>query len=109
MLDSTQVGPSSRRRWVGIDNLTGYETTKRFFAKQYNPAPVPVWALLVSGATGGVCYWLACYPLDVVKSRIQLADKPPTRGGWLHGGYVGRELKTIVNEAGTYVHPSYLF
>jgi solute carrier family 25 carnitine/acylcarnitine transporter 20/29 len=68
--------------------------------KRYAPEPVPIWALLTSGATGGVCYWLACYPLDVVKSRIQLAEKPPTRGGWLQGGYVGRELSLIVREAG---------
>jgi solute carrier family 25 carnitine/acylcarnitine transporter 20/29 len=88
----------------GYAKITGYETTKRWFAKQYAPNPVPVWALLASGATGGVCYWLACYPLDVVKSRIQLAERPPTRGGWLHGGYIFRELNTIIKEAGPYVH-----
>jgi solute carrier family 25 carnitine/acylcarnitine transporter 20/29 len=96
---STRVRPIT----MGSGNnliWAGYETTKRWFAKQYAPNPVPVWALLASGATGGVCYWLACYPLDVVKSRIQLAERPPTRGGWLHGGYIFRELNTIVKEAG---------
>ncbi|RSH95462.1 hypothetical protein EHS25_000554 [Saitozyma podzolica] len=59
---------------------TGYELTKRYFSKHFTPDPVPIWALLCSGAVGGVSYWLACYPLDVVKSRIQLAKEPPTRG-----------------------------
>ncbi|ORY29103.1 putative mitochondrial ornithine transporter 1 [Naematelia encephala] len=78
----------------------GYETTKRAFARRLNPEPLPVWALLSSGAIGGVCYWLACYPLDVVKSRIQLAPRPATRGGWFEGGYVGRELRAIIREGG---------
>ncbi|GFZ51494.1 hypothetical protein JCM24511_09261 [Saitozyma sp. JCM 24511] len=79
---------------------TGYELTKRYFSRHFTPDPVPIWALLCSGAVGGVSYWLACYPLDVVKSRIQLAKEPPTRGGWLRGGYVARELATIVHEGG---------
>lgn len=78
----------------------GYETTKRSFAKRLNTNSLPVWALLCSGATGGVCYWLACYPLDVVKSRIQLAQAPPSRGGWLSGGYVTRELGAVLRESG---------
>jgi hypothetical protein len=79
---------------------TGYELTKRYFSRHFTPDPVPIWALLCSGAVGGVSYWLACYPLDVVKSRIQLAKEPPTRGGWLRGGYVAKELATIVHEGG---------
>ena len=78
----------------------GYETTKRSFAKRLNTTSLPVWALLCSGATGGVCYWLACYPLDVVKSRIQLAQAPPSKGGWLSGGYVTRELGAVLRESG---------
>ncbi|WVQ81584.1 hypothetical protein IAT38_003708 [Cryptococcus sp. DSM 104549] len=78
----------------------GYETSKRWFAKQYAPNALPVWTLLTSGAIGGVSYWLACYPLDIVKSRVQLAKLPPSRGGWLQGGYVGREINAIIKEGG---------
>lgn len=44
----------------------GYETTKRQFLARYQPAEgqqLPVWCLMLSGATGGVSYWLASYPL----------------------------------------------
>ncbi len=49
-----------------------------------------------SGATGGIAYWLACYPLDVVKSKVQLQGAPPTGGL----GYIGREMAAIVKEGG---------
>ena len=78
----------------------GYEATKRAFARRFQPDPLPVWALLTSGGVGGICYWLACYPLDVVKSRVQLAPSPPSRGGWLEGGYVMREFRAIFEQGG---------
>lgn len=78
----------------------GYEYSKRWFAKHYAPNNLPVWTLLTSGAVGGVSYWLACYPLDVVKSRVQMARLPPNKGGWLSGGYVAREINAIVMEGG---------
>lgn len=77
-----------------------YETSKRSFQKRLGP-DLPVWALLTSGGLGGLGYWLACYPLDIIKSRVQLAELPPARGGWLSGGYIGREFRAIVNEGGT--------
>ncbi|EGF99901.1 uncharacterized protein MELLADRAFT_26850, partial [Melampsora larici-populina 98AG31] len=67
----------------------GFEYTKRAFQKwkfgsDHRPrhnhlpqAPLPVWALLTSGAVGGIGYWTFCYPLDVIKSRVQMADVPP--------------------------------
>ncbi|ORY90170.1 mitochondrial carrier domain-containing protein [Leucosporidium creatinivorum] len=57
----------------------GYEYTKRSFQKSLHTDELPVWATLTSGAMGGVAYWTACYPLDVVKSRIQLQEAPPGR------------------------------
>ncbi|OWZ63802.1 hypothetical protein AYX14_05650 [Cryptococcus neoformans] len=78
----------------------GYEYSKRWFAKHYAPNNLPIWTLLASGAIGGVSYWLACYPLDVVKSRVQMAKLPPSKGGWLSGGYVAREMSAIVKEGG---------
>jgi len=81
-------------------HCSGYETTKRYFTRHFHPDPLPIWAVLTSGGIGGICYWLACYPLDVVKSRVQLAPFPPRRGGWLEGGYVGREFRAILREGG---------
>ncbi|KAJ3574812.1 hypothetical protein NP233_g1510 [Leucocoprinus birnbaumii] len=61
---------------------SAFEFSKRSFAKKYGK-DIPVWALLASGSTGGIAYWLACYPLDVVKSRIQLRAEPP-KGSPIH-------------------------
>ncbi|KAG9120653.1 hypothetical protein FRC07_003783 [Ceratobasidium sp. 392] len=74
---------------------TGYEFAKRKFQAQYGK-DLPVWALLTSGSCGGISYWLACYPLDVVKSRVQLADAPPKGLD-----YIAQELRAIVREGGT--------
>ncbi|KAF7310099.1 hypothetical protein MIND_00383200 [Mycena indigotica] len=76
---------------------TAYEFSKRKFAARYGTQNLPVWALLASGSTGGIAYWLACYPLDVIKSRIQLRETPPT-GDPLQ--YIAREFRAIVAESG---------
>ncbi|EAU91957.2 mitochondrial ornithine transporter 1 [Coprinopsis cinerea okayama7 len=75
---------------------SAFEFSKRNFRKHYGDN-LPVWALLASGSTGGIAYWLACYPLDVVKSRIQLRQTPPT-GTPVQ--YIASELKAIVQESG---------
>jgi len=77
---------------------TAYEFMKRRFVGVYGSAEkVPVWALLASGSCGGIAYWLACYPLDVVKSRVQLAEQPPASGGsW----YIRREFAAVIRESG---------
>jgi hypothetical protein len=33
--------------------------------------------LLLSGASAGVGYWLACYPIDVAKTMLQTQRDPP--------------------------------
>ncbi|EIW59320.1 mitochondrial carrier [Trametes versicolor FP-101664 SS1] len=73
-----------------------FEFSKRKFSQKYGNQ-IPVWALLASGSTGGIAYWLACYPLDVVKSRVQLRATPP-EGTPVQ--YIARELKLIVTESG---------
>ena len=67
---------------MGLDvkNRAAFEYSKRKFVSKYGP-DLPVWALLASGSTGGVCpasfylssrprpilpqiaYWLSSYPL----------------------------------------------
>ncbi|KAF9256838.1 mitochondrial carrier [Marasmius fiardii PR-910] len=75
---------------------TAYEFSKRKFAAVYGK-DIPVWALLASGSTGGIAYWLSCYPLDVIKSRVQLRATPPT-GTPVQ--YVAHEVKLILAESG---------
>ncbi|KAI6026466.1 mitochondrial carrier [Pisolithus microcarpus] len=75
---------------------SAFEFSKRQFQSQYGEH-VPIWALLTSGATGGIAYWLCCYPLDVVKSRIQLRPTPPTSRPWT---YINAELRSIVADSG---------
>ncbi|EKM81349.1 hypothetical protein AGABI1DRAFT_99375 [Agaricus bisporus var. burnettii JB137-S8] len=78
-------------------SIIGFEFSKRTFAKKYGD-DIPVWALLASGSMGGIAYWLACYPLDVVKSRVQLRAEPP-QGSPIQ--YIIRELRAVVVEAGS--------
>lgn len=75
---------------------TAFEFSKRKFQGMYGEK-VPVWALLASGSTGGIAYWLSCYPLDVIKSRIQLRQTPPTGKPWK---YMTNEIRTVIAESG---------
>ena len=42
-------------------------------------------ATVLAGAGAGICYWLACYPMDVVKNKIQAAPDiwPPKYSGFM--------------------------
>ncbi|KAJ2492048.1 hypothetical protein IWW37_001762 [Coemansia sp. RSA 2050] len=77
---------------------TGFEFTKRGLARilaggdSNKLGAIP---LMCSGSVGGICYWTACYPLDVIKSRVQNATAPP-RGA----GYIARVAKDIMKEQG---------
>ncbi|EIW80672.1 mitochondrial carrier [Coniophora puteana RWD-64-598 SS2] len=75
---------------------SGFEFTKRRFQKTYGEQ-IPIWALLTSGATGGIAYWLACYPIDVVKSRVQLRPTPPKGNPFR---YINHEIQAVVAEGG---------
>ncbi|KAG1734632.1 mitochondrial carrier [Suillus lakei] len=80
---------------------TAFEFSKRKFQSTYGDK-VPVWALLASGSTGGIAYWLSCYPLDVIKSRIQLRQTPPTGKTGLFRGLSPSLLRTIPAGASTF-------
>lgn len=78
-----------------------YEYSKRkFHAQLLGPhasadTPLPVWATLTAGAGGGIAYWTACYPFDVVKSRVQNTTTP------LNGiGYIKDTFRAIYREGG---------
>ncbi|TFK64288.1 mitochondrial carrier [Pluteus cervinus] len=89
---------SRRNVYMYAHLIAGYEFAKRKFAEKYGPQ-IPIWALLASGSVGGVAYWLSCYPLDVVKSRIQLRATPPV-GTPVQ--YILREFKDVLVESGRF-------
>ncbi|KAJ2009921.1 hypothetical protein GGI04_000020 [Coemansia thaxteri] len=77
---------------------SGFEFAKRWFAQALangDASKLGVVPLVCSGSVGGICYWTACYPLDVIKSRVQNAAAPP-RGI----GYIVRAAKDIAKEQG---------
>ncbi|KAJ2307559.1 hypothetical protein IWW55_000907 [Coemansia sp. RSA 2706] len=77
---------------------SGFEFAKRSFANALTDgdasklSPLP---LMLSGSVGGVSYWLASYPLDVIKSRVQNSKAPP-RGI----GYIAATASDIMAEQG---------
>ncbi|KAF9039312.1 mitochondrial carrier domain-containing protein [Panaeolus papilionaceus] len=67
-----------RGYWVTVAREIPAYTGLRIFQSKFSAhygKDLPVWALLASGSTGGR---MSCYPLDVVKSPIQLRATPPT-------------------------------
>ena len=51
-----------------------------------NSEPLPMLASVLAGGLAGLAYWMTCYPMDVVKNRIQSApDVVPARySGTVH-------------------------
>ncbi|EPQ26813.1 uncharacterized protein PFL1_05791 [Pseudozyma flocculosa PF-1] len=90
-----------------------FEASKRAFAATLHPsssssssshldapASIPIWALMLSGSAGGIANWLASYPLDVVKSRVQLSDEPLARGGIAGSRYIAHQTAHIYRTEG---------
>ena len=49
----------------GKDNNNNNNTNNNMKNK-----PLPAWAAVTAGGTAGCCYWLTCYPIDVVKNKL---------------------------------------
>ncbi|NXX24893.1 ORNT1 protein, partial [Nicator chloris] len=61
----------------------GYELSRTFFAAgrpKDELGPIP---LLLSGGFGGSCLWIAVYPVDCVKSRIQVLSMAGKQAGFM--------------------------
>ncbi|KAL9654086.1 hypothetical protein ABK040_011630 [Willaertia magna] len=61
-------------------HFTVYEIMKKLL-KHYDPntsnnTNVKSWHSLVSGAAAGCAFWTIMYPIDIIKSRIQINPKP---------------------------------
>jgi solute carrier family 25 (mitochondrial carnitine/acylcarnitine transporter), member 20/29 len=54
--------------WFGF-----YHLTKRMLTPAGTSSDdLPIWKLMLSGGVGGVTYWTAFFPADVVKTRMQI-------------------------------------
>ncbi|XP_057345323.1 mitochondrial ornithine transporter 1 isoform X4 [Manis pentadactyla] len=74
----------------------GYELSRSFFASGRSKddlGPVP---LMLSGGVGGICLWLAVYPVDCVKSRIQVLSMSGKQAG-----FIGTFISVVKNEGVT--------
>ncbi|KAG2464024.1 ORNT1 protein, partial [Polypterus senegalus] len=62
----------------------GYELSRSFFTKPgQTKDELGAIPLVVSGGVGGVFFWLAVYPIDSVKSRIQVLSMAGRQNGFL--------------------------
>ncbi|XP_044936481.1 mitochondrial ornithine transporter 1-like isoform X1 [Mustela putorius furo] len=71
----------------------GSELSRSFFASGRSKdelGPVP---LMLSGGVGGICLWLAVYPVDCVKSRIQVLSMSGKQAG-----FIGTFISIVKNE-----------
>ncbi|CAK7320980.1 Mitochondrial ornithine transporter 1 [Vulpes lagopus] len=74
----------------------GYELSRSFFASGRSKdelGPVP---LMLSGGIAGICLWLVIYPVDCIKSRIQVLSISGKQAGFL-----GTLLSVVKNEGTT--------
>lgn len=51
---------------------------------------------MLSGGVGGICLWLAVYPVDCIKSRIQVLSMSGKQAG-----FVGTCISVVKNEGGS--------
>ncbi|XP_042301413.1 mitochondrial ornithine transporter 1 isoform X2 [Sceloporus undulatus] len=61
----------------------GYELSRTFFAFGRPKEELGPVALMVSGGIGGICLWIAVYPVDCIKSRIQVLSMAGKQAGFM--------------------------
>lgn len=61
----------------------GYELSRTFFASGRSKDELGPILLLLSGGFGGSCLWIAVYPVDCVKSRIQVLSMAGKQTGFM--------------------------
>uniref|UniRef100_A0A8C4X6J0 Solute carrier family 25 member 15a n=1 Tax=Erpetoichthys calabaricus TaxID=27687 RepID=A0A8C4X6J0_ERPCA len=66
----------------------GYEFSRTLFTQEgKSKEELGVFPLVVSGGFGGACLWLAVFPIDCVKSRIQVLSMTGKQSGFLKTFY----------------------
>ncbi|XP_045682864.1 mitochondrial ornithine transporter 2 [Phyllostomus hastatus] len=71
----------------------GYELSRSFFASGRSKdelGPVP---LMLSGGIAGICLWLVIFPVDCIKSRIQVLSMSGKQAG-----FIGTLLSVVESE-----------
>ena len=66
-----------RETWGYFYFFGGYEATKKLLMT--DPSEVSLWKTAVSGGVGGTLCWGFAYPLDVIKSKVQVGNQPPIK------------------------------
>ncbi|XP_060128369.1 mitochondrial ornithine transporter 1 isoform X3 [Zootoca vivipara] len=61
----------------------GYELSRTFFAFGRPKEELGPVALMISGGFGGMCLWIAVYPIDCIKSRIQVLSMAGKQAGFM--------------------------
>ncbi|XP_053141025.1 mitochondrial ornithine transporter 1 isoform X2 [Hemicordylus capensis] len=61
----------------------GYELSRTFFAFGRPKEELGPVVLMVSGGFGGTCLWIAVYPVDCIKSRIQVLSMAGKQAGFM--------------------------
>lgn len=74
--------------------LGSFEILKQRFAKQLQcaPADLPVPAIVSAAGIGGLLYWLAIFPVDVVKSAVQSDSIIPSKRAYAGPAAAARAL-----------------
>ncbi|XP_068104022.1 mitochondrial ornithine transporter 1-like [Hyperolius riggenbachi] len=60
----------------------GYEFSNSILNRNHETQPGPI-VVTISGGVGGACFWLSVYPVDSVKSRIQVHSMVSHQGRFL--------------------------
>ena len=59
----------------------GYEMSRNFLtAEGQSPDDIGALRTILSGGIGGLCLWIAIFPADVVKSRVQVGQTSGPKG-----------------------------
>ncbi|XP_033014706.1 mitochondrial ornithine transporter 1-like [Lacerta agilis] len=61
----------------------GYELSRTFFAFGKPKEELGPVALMMSGGFGGTCLWIAVYPIDCIKTRIQVLSMSGEQAGFM--------------------------
>ncbi|XP_055980779.1 mitochondrial ornithine transporter 2-like [Sorex fumeus] len=72
----------------------GYELSRSFFASGTPKDELGPVYLMISGGFAGVCLWIVVYPVDCIKSRIQVLSMSGKQAGFI------RTLLSIVRNEG---------
>ncbi|XP_011365713.1 mitochondrial ornithine transporter 2 [Pteropus medius] len=71
----------------------GYELSRSFFASGRSKDELGPVSLMLSGGIAGICLWLVIFPVDCIKSRIQVLSMSGKQAG-----FIGTLLSIVESE-----------